>query len=134
MARHHSDNDSTSPVLKVLYFIVFVGLIAALVFMYRNYRNRKNEYKALVRQAAQDEMAYDIESRKDNGEIQDEIAETAAPEPETTEAPEPTAEPAQEPTQEPEHESDQESEPAETDAPSESDELMDESLAAGIDG
>lgn len=134
--------EKNNPILSVLYVIVVLVLVAALIFMYKIYRDKRNAYKLLVQSASETDAGYDIAARKADidasGELEDEpdmtavtLAPTAEPtaEPTAVPTPEVTAEP--EPTAVPETPTEA---PAAYIPETEQDALVDESLAQGIDG
>lgn len=134
--------EKSNPILSVLYVIVVLVLVAALIFMYKIYRDKRNAYKLLVQSASETDAGYDIAARKADldasGELEDEpdmtavtLAPTAEPtaEPTAVPTPEVTAEP--EPTAVPEPPTEA---PAAYIPEAEQDALVDESLAQGIGG
>ena len=129
--------EKSNPFLTFLYIVVVLVLIAALVFMYTIYREKKNSYATLVEQASKTDEGYDIEARKADDDtiidLEDQAVETTmtlaptatvAPTavPTATAMPELTEAPAAEP------------EPTVTAfiPEPEKNELLDESLAKGI--
>lgn len=96
MARNNAYHERSNPLLTVLYVIVALALIAALVYMYMNYREKRAEYLELVREVSRTETAMELSARGSASE--DEAEATAEP----TEATEATVEPADEATATPE--------------------------------
>ena len=149
MANQNRYREKNNPILSVLYVIVVLLLVAALVFMYKIYREKRMAYNMLVEQASRTDAGYDIESRKADDAMpadpQDAVtlsptAETtpqptviATPEPTAVATAEPTAAPevtaAPEPTAEPETSAEAPQAFIPEDGKSE---LVDESLAQGI--
>ena len=84
MARNSDYQEKNNPILSVLYVLVVIALVVALGMMYMNYRERRSEYKQIVAEASRSDVNLDIESRRDNSEVEEETAEVTA---ETTEAP-----------------------------------------------
>jgi len=68
--------EKSNPILSVLYVIVVLVLVAALIFMYKIYRDKRNAYKLLVQSASETDAGYDIAARKADldasGELEDE--------------------------------------------------------------
>jgi len=89
MGKNREYQEKNRPILSILYAVVVIALVAALALMYMNNRQRRSEYKQLVRDAARTDMNLDIESRKGDDEEEEEVEETPTPEPtaQPTEAP-----------------------------------------------
>ena len=89
MGKNREYQEKNRPILSILYAVVVIALVVALVLMYMNNKQRRSEYKQLVRDAARTDMNLDIESRKGDDEEEEEVEETATPEPtaQPTEAP-----------------------------------------------
>ena len=82
MARHNGYHEKSNPLLTVLYVLVALLLIAALLFMYKIHRERREEYENLVRQAAENEKVMELEARaqaiaEDEAEGMEEAVEDA---------------------------------------------------------
>ncbi len=58
---------------NILYYIVIAGLVASIVFMYKNWSMRKVEFAKMVEEASAQDQGYVIELRKNNDLEEDEV-------------------------------------------------------------
>ena len=89
MAKRSEYQEKNRPILSVLYVVAVIALVVALVLMYMNNRERRSEYRKLVREATKTDVNLDIETRKSSEEDEYEVeaAEVVEPTAQPTEAP-----------------------------------------------
>ena len=90
MAKRNVYGEKPKPFLTFIYIVVVLALIAALAMMYMKDRDRRRQFKDMVREAASGEMSLDIASLKEWQAMDSDEAEDLPEAPDLTPTPAPT--------------------------------------------